>query len=161
MTRLARTGVPVIAAIAAAVIAVVAALVVLGSPARAREHRLDDLRVTDLASLSNALDRYWTKHGALPDTVDSLVSTSLLERIPTDPSSGVRYPIHLTGGHSYRLCATFAQPMDTTDEYRANDFSDPYRGRRAWRHGAGESCFDLNVKKSTYPADAPDDSSHP
>ena len=139
-------GVPAIAAIVAAVVAVVAGLFVLGSPARAREHRLDDMRVRDLSTIATALNRYWTKHAAMPDTVDSLVSTGLLDRIPTDPFTGVRYPIHLTGGNSYRLCATFAQPLDTTRDSPYESWGDVYRGRLAWRHGAGESCFDLRAE---------------
>lgn len=135
------------ATIAAALLAVLAGLIMLGSPSRARERRLDDLRVRDLTSISNALDMYWTKHSALPDTVDSLVSARLLDRIPTDPASGVRYPIYLTGGKSYRLCATFSQPLDTTDESRYNYNGSLYHGRHSWRHGAGESCFDFTAEK--------------
>lgn len=134
---------PTGASILAAALAVIAGLIMLGSPSRARQRRLDDVRVRDLSSLSNALDSYWSKHSALPDTVDSLVSTRLLDRIPTDPVSGVRYPIHLTGMRSYRLCATFSQPLDTTDETQYNYYGGLYRGRHSWQHGAGESCFDF------------------
>ena len=143
-----RIGLPAVVAIAAAAVAIVAALIMLGSPARAREHRLDELRVQDLASIANALDSYWTKHAAMPDTVDSLVSARLLDRIPADPSSGVRYPIYLTGARSYRLCATFSQPLDTTDRSQYNYYGGLYRGPRSWRHGAGESCFDFSAERT-------------
>jgi hypothetical protein len=136
---------PASASILAAALAVIAGLIMLGTPSRARQRRLDDVRVRDLSSISNALDAYWSKHSVLPDTVDSLVSTHLLDRIPADPVSGVRYPIHLTGARSYRLCATFAQPLDTADESQDNYFGGPYRGRHSWQHGAGESCFDFKA----------------
>lgn len=138
---------PAAAAIAVAALAVIAGLIILGSPSRARERRLDDLRVRDLSSISNALDSYWSKHSALPDTVDSLVSARLLDRIPTDPVTRVRYPIYLTGARSYRLCATFAQPLDTTEAGEYNNYGGLYRGRHSWRHGAGESCFDFTADK--------------
>lgn len=141
-------GVPAIGAIAAAAVAIVAALIMLGSPARARQRRLDDLRVRDLSSIANALDTYWTQHAAMPDTVDSLVSARLLDRIPADPSTGVRYPIYLTGNRSYRLCATFSEPLDTTDENEYNYYGGLYRGQHSWRHGAGESCFDFRAERT-------------
>jgi len=146
-----RMNIPAGAAIVVAALAIIAGLIMLGSPSRARERRLDDLRVRDLSSLANALDAYWSKHSALPDTVDSLVSTRLLDRIPTDPSTGVRYPIHLTGARSYRLCATFAQPLDTTEDGEYNDYGGLYLGRRSWRHGAGESCFDFSAERTETP----------
>ncbi len=138
---------PASAAILAATFAVIAGLIMLGTPTRARQRRLDDVRVQDLSSISAALDSYWAKHNVLPDTVDSLVSTHLLDRIPTDPVSGLRYPIHLTGARSYRLCATFTQPLDTTDETQYNYYGGLYRGRHSWQHDAGESCFDLTADK--------------
>ena len=146
-----RLNLPAGASILAASFAVIAGLIMLGTPSRARQRRLDDVRVQDLSSISNALDSYWSKHNILPDTVDSLVSTHLLDRIPTDPESKVRYPIHLTGAQSYRLCATFSQPLDTTDGTRSNYYGGLYRGRHSWQHGAGESCFDFTADKPQPP----------
>ena len=94
----------VLATIAAAM-AVIAVLITLGLPSRARERRLDGLRVDDLVQLSSSLDAYWSKHAALPLALDSLVSARQTDRIPSDPATNL---------HS-------------------------------WRHGAGESCFDLTV----------------
>lgn len=142
-----RSTLPAGAAIAAALFTVIAGLIMLGTPSHARERRLDDLRVQDLSGIANAIDLYWTKHAALPDTVDSLVSAHLLDRVPTDPSSGVRYPIYLTGGHSYRLCATFAQPLDTMERRTSNDYGNLYRGTHSWRHDKGKSCFDLTAQR--------------
>lgn len=151
MTDTPKMNLPAGAAIVAAVLVVVTGLLLLGSPSRARQRRLDDLRVRDLSSIANALDLYWSKHTALPDTVDSLVSARLLDRIPTDPVSGVRYPIHLTGERSYRLCATFSQPLDTNDESQYNYNGGLYRGRHSWKHGAGESCFDFSAERTETP----------
>ena len=141
-----RNTLPAGAAIAAAAFAIIAGLIMIGTPARARERRLDDLRVQDLSSIAGAFDAYFTKHAALPDTVDSLVSAHLLDHVPSDPSTGVRYPIYLTGGRSYRLCATFAQPLDTMDRRDSNNFGGLYRGAHSWKHGKGESCFDLSAE---------------
>jgi hypothetical protein len=133
----------VLATIAAAV-AVIAGLITLGLPSHARERRLDGMRVDDLVQLSNSLDAYWSKHTSLPLVLDSLVSDRQTDRIPSDPATKLPYTYLVSGERSYRLCATFAQPSDTTD-YR---FAPSYAGSkptRSWRHGAGESCFDLTV----------------
>jgi len=115
------------AATVAAVLVVIAGLLTLGMPSRARERRLDGLRVEDLSQLSSSIDIYWNKHSALPLTLDSLVSARQLDRV-----------------RSYRLCATFAQPSDTSaDPIHGNGFEVLGPNSHSWRHGAGESCFDL------------------
>jgi hypothetical protein len=132
-----------IAATIAAALAVVAGLITLGTPSHARARRMDELRVQDLARLSRAVDVYWTKHAALPSSLDSLVSERQLDRVPTDPKTDSSYTYLPSGERSYRLCATFAQAMDSTSQPRDLDRVDI--GERSWRHGAGESCFDLTV----------------
>jgi len=74
-----------VAATIAALLAVIAGLMILGTPSHARERRLDELRVADLARVSQSVDEHWAKHGALPLTLDSLVSQQQLDRVPTDP----------------------------------------------------------------------------
>jgi hypothetical protein len=142
MTRppISRAGV---AATLAAALAVVAGLIMLGKPSHARERRLDALRIGDVSRLSDEVDAYWVKHAALPPTLDSLVSQNQLDRIPVDPQTDSAYTYLASGERSYRLCATFAQPSDTT---LPPGYADGIGvTRHAWRHGTGESCFDLTV----------------
>jgi hypothetical protein len=141
------------AATAAAVLAVIAGLITLGSPSRARDRRLDQLRIDDLAQLSAFIDGYWRKHAALPPSTDSLVAARDLDHVPSDPKTGTPYTYLASGERSYRLCATFALPSDSN---AARSYSyDPMvlnvggsgmpiaQVPHSWRHGAGESCFDL------------------
>jgi hypothetical protein len=130
-----------LAATVAALLAVIAGLVVLGSPSRARARRLDDLRIADLARISGALDTYWKKHADLPAGLDTLRADNMFDRVPTDPATHAPYTYHASGERSYRLCATFAQPSDTSRHERFIEGVD--LGSRPWTHGAGESCFDL------------------
>ena len=132
-----------VAATLAAGLAVIAGLITLGTPSHARERRLDELRVDDLARLSNAVDAFWTKHAALPPSLESLASERQIDRVPKDPKTDSAYTYLPSGERSYRLCATFAQPMDSTSPGPYVDRFDV--GIRSWRHGAGESCFDLTV----------------
>jgi len=133
-----------VATVAAALV-VIAGLIVVGSPSHARERRLDEMRVDDLNSLSVAIDEYWSKHSALPDVSDSLVATHQIEKLPVDPQSRAPYTYLMSGERSYRLCATFAQPSDTAKATDVRDWTFLNSGRHShsWRHGAGESCFDL------------------
>ena len=142
MTRppISRAGV---AATIAAALAVIAGLITLGRPSHARERRLDELRIEDLSRLSDAVDEYWTKHTALPPTLDSLVSQHQIDRVPVDPQTDSAYTYLASGERSYRFCATFAQPSDSTSP---PGYVDGIRAtKHSWRHGAGESCFDLTV----------------
>jgi hypothetical protein len=140
-----------VAATIAAAVVVIAGLLAIGMPSRARERRIDGVRVGDLSMISSAIDAYWNRHSALPEVLDSLVSRHELDRVPADPESKAAYTYLVSGARSYRLCATFAQATDTSES--ANDGNDivftsgnrsPFaRHSHSWRHGKGESCFDL------------------
>lgn len=129
-----------VAATIAAAVVVIAGLLTLGLPSHARERKLDGIRVEDLSQLSRAVDAYWDKYAALPDSLTSLISSHQVDRVPKDPQSGASYTYLVSGARSYRLCATFAQPADTTNRTRIDVF---LPANRSWTHGAGESCFDL------------------
>ncbi|MDQ2767455.1 MAG: hypothetical protein M3Y30_09900 [Gemmatimonadota bacterium] len=141
------------AATIAAVLAVIAGLITLGTPSRARERRLDRLRIEDLASLASLIDGYWVKRAVLPQSLDSLVALRMVDRVPTDPQNRTPYTYLASGERSYRLCATFAQPSDSeaAPVGRNEDIifttgvggTPIAREHHSWRHGAGESCFDL------------------
>ena len=132
-----------IAASIAALLAIIGGLITLGTPSHARERRLDELRVEDLARVSESVDEYWTKHGALPLTLDSLVAQQQLDRVPADPKTALPYTYLPSGARSYRLCATFTQPSDSASRRGYVDGID--LGKHVWKHGVGESCFDLAV----------------
>ena len=143
------------AATIAAALVVIGGLILLGTPSHARERRLDEMRVDDLASLSSAIDQYWAKRAALPDSLDSLVSAQQLDRVPKDPGTNTPYTYLRSGERSYRLCATFQHPSDTSAITRApnvifypNGNAQYVSDAHSWRHGAGESCFDLTPRKA-------------
>jgi hypothetical protein len=150
-----------VAATLAAALAVIAGLVLLGTPSHARERKLDEIRVNDLASISAAIDEFWAKRTALPDSLDSLVSAQQLDRVPKDPGTNSPYTYLRSGDRSYRLCATFQHPSDTSVVtrasnvvYYANGSPQYVADAHSWRHGAGESCFDLTPPRKA-PATQP------
>ncbi|MEO7039195.1 MAG: hypothetical protein ABI446_05575 [Gemmatimonadaceae bacterium] len=139
-----------IAATIAAALVVIAGLLTLGLPSHARERKLDGVRVADLSQLSSEVDEYWGKHAALPDSLEKMMASHQVDRVLKDPQTNAPYTYLVSGARSYRLCATFAQPSDTAARAR---FDVSMSASRSWRHGAGESCFDLTPpdKSTTSP----------
>lgn len=128
-------GRPLALALSAVVLlAVGAGLNLIGSPAKARQHALDDRRVSDLRETKYQVFSYWRARGVLPATLDSLSpigSDSLAYR---DPETGAPYGYRVTGDSTYDLCAVFSYPS------QGGYGVDPFR------HPAGEYCFRRHVK---------------
>lgn len=111
---------------------VIAALFLIGSPARQRDLRTDETRISDLRSLSNALARYYRETRQLPDSIEQVMDGRIMSRLPRDPASGAAYEYERTGTARYRLCGDFARAGDTGE---AEDF---------WAHPAGRQCFEFD-----------------
>jgi len=131
--------------LAAAVSAVVfaslaAAAYVLGSPAERRQIRLDSRRLQDIEVISDSIQNYAKKHGALPQDLATLQKEAEAEsgtasrRPPVDPDTRAPYEYTALDAQSYQLCAVFSLP--SPDE---NDRTYYDRWRRA--HDAGRQCF--------------------
>ena len=116
--------------------AVVAGLYLGGTPGEQRLVRFDLRRVSDLQSLSSAIDRRWESFEQLPATLDELVDGVLLKRMPLDPETGAPYVYEPIADNSYRLCATFSR---ATVDPRPGDF---------WVHEPGYRCFDFTLVAS-------------
>ena len=138
-----RAGFLVIASILVVVAAVVAGVFLAGSPSTRRERRLDDDRVSDLRSLSAAIDQYRREHGGLPADLDALGRSPRTTTRLTDPETGTRYEYRVlepTSGHaSYELCASFAAETGKDRDSDRDDF---------WWHGGGRQCFTIEADQS-------------
>lgn len=123
------------------VAAMVAGILLLDSPATERLRRLDERRVADLSEVSFAIDRYWTREGVLPETLDVLALERDLAEILTDPETGVAYEYRIIDSGRYELCAAFS---DRTAEQYSTPANDP------WYHESGRHCYRLiprNIEK--------------
>ena len=117
--------------------AVVAGLAVVGSPAEARLKRLDERRVTDLQTLNNLLNQYWSRHKALPASLDEALNSAGWASSTRDPVTGELYPYRIVEGRRYELCATFDRASDQPPSTSA-----PF-----WSHSSGRQCFPMEIRE--------------
>ncbi len=132
------------------VAAIIASMFVVGSPAKQRDARIDQNRVSDLQMIQSSLIDYWRDKEALPENLAALEDDIIGYRNPADPESGEAYEYMLTGELTFQLCATFTTESDGTGQdvyavpmmydfgYMGGDFD-------VWSHGEGRVCFDRTI----------------
>jgi type II secretory pathway pseudopilin PulG len=124
-------------AIVAVVATIIAGLVVLGPPSAERAHRLDERRMDDLRSLSNAVDLYRSRSGQLPASVNE-ASREIGDTLTWhDPVTGQPYPYKVVSADTYELCADFQQSSAAERHYQDVSF---------WSHPAGPRCFQFKSR---------------
>jgi len=123
--------------VATVVVSVIGGLLLLGSPRKERERRLDERRVAEMRAIANAVDWYWTRHGRLPDSFADLSREQAIQVNPLDPETQQPYDYRVLGVNSYELCATFARNAAEEDHVPQGGF---------WAHGSGSQCFRLEPK---------------
>jgi len=128
VTTTGRVNVLAVIAVVVVAVTITAGLIVAGGPGVARQRRLDERRTLDLTMLVISINVHYTRHHALPSSLDTLRVENV--DIPVDPVTRAPYRYEVTSATGYRLCATFTQPSD--DRY----------GRGEWHHGIGPVCFD-------------------
>jgi type II secretory pathway pseudopilin PulG len=134
-------------------VAVVYGLFLSGIPTSERQRRLDERRVVDLQSISNAIDQYYSVSGKrLPVTLEDMQAYPSIY-IPSlvDPVTGAPYEYSSVTTSTYELCAMFdteAVGTDTAAKYAQMGLS------TVWVHPTGRTCFSLKAHvipaKSTF-----------
>lgn len=128
-------------------IGLVGGFLATGSPGRARELRLDDVRESHLRQIVRGIDGYWENLGELPESLATLETTRGYS-VPSisDPESRLPYGYRITGERSYELCARFAaaseEATDTGFYYRS------YGNSKFWKHAPGHACFSIEVTQA-------------
>jgi hypothetical protein len=117
---------------------IIAGMLAIGSPQLQRQHKFDERRVRDLATIAQRLKFHFAEHKELPPDLAALTLQPSLP-LPKDPETGAAYQYHVKGADKYSLCATFNLAMPDETAARAQiDFS-------RWPHGSGLTCFDRNA----------------
>lgn len=132
--------------LAVAVLAIGVGLYMSGSPTRARAQRYDQQRTNDLQQISYALDQYWMTKSSLPTTLEDLLAARDQYYISSlrDPRTQEMYEyrqLTLTGTGSYELCAVFETETGTSSAGLTRPMDPLF-----WQHGAGRTCFPLQVR---------------
>ncbi len=143
MTRDGSVRLLVLAVSTAVAAAVVAGLIVVGSPGEARLQKLDRKRVSDLYSIIDAVNLYWTRQRSLPPDLDALAVETFFDE-ERDPETASPYVYRVLDSDRYEVCATFSTgcgpPQDRCWDWR-------HSGRAEIdAHGAGEQCFSLTPR---------------
>jgi type II secretory pathway pseudopilin PulG len=129
----------------AVVAGIAGGLLIIGSPEQIRMRRLDEQRITDLQSISRAVEDYRRTHNRLPETLEILqkrdpqIFLSLQDR-----ASGQPYAYAAIGESSYQLCAQFDTVFDEKTEN--SRFLPPF-----WKHEPGRHCFSFEVRSDVPP----------
>ena len=116
------------------------ALFLTGSPDQQRNIRLDRERVSNLSNIADNIDAYWDLNQGLPQELTQLSGRSYYVDRIHDPETDEPYEYRVLGGSGYELCAVFSTDSDEAGS-RGRPFS-----RRAWDHGAGRTCFQLEAQ---------------
>jgi hypothetical protein len=118
-----------------------AALVVMESPAKQRDRRLDERRLQELQAISEAIDEAATRTARMPRSLAELAGAPGASLAIVDPVDGSPYGFRATAPTRYRLCASFATSTSDRDpDARRYEYF-----RREWPHPAGLHCFDRQL----------------
>jgi hypothetical protein len=141
--------------VVAAVIAV--GLFLNGNPAEVRRQRLDEQRISDLQSLSSAINGHFETQRRLPASLAELDRRLQWRYVrDRDPATGQPYEYRATGEQSYQLCATFETEGNFTGYglasvgFRPGITTEQYLPQ-TWDHGAGRNCFPFDVTPNPAP----------
>jgi len=112
----------------------VAAFLNVGSPANARDKKIDQSIINDFYQIQNGVNSYYNSYKILPADLATLqkeynyVTGDFLQ----NPQDNQAYEYQVTGEKEFELCTTFL----TTNK----DNNEPYRDNN-WLHEAGYQCL--------------------
>lgn len=152
---------------------VVFSFMIMGSPAKQRLLRLDDMRMGDLQDIQYRVINYWQQKEKLPEKLSDLSDPISGFSLPVDPEfeKGNTYEYFVKDKLKFELCATFALPipqgwveysnsggvMPMMNYYYGKDVSVASRAypnggvNESWEHEAGRTCFERTIDKDLYP----------
>lgn len=137
-----------------------------GPIARSLATRDDRALVSELSSMSSAIEQYTTSKKELPAKLSDvtlnpeakkLVSKGLVEyksegrkinSTAANPSRGITSEYRITNEHRYQLCVTYVEASVDTDSssYYESEQEDEYSTYpAAYNHPAGKTCYKLKV----------------
>lgn len=129
---------------------IILGFVFVGSPARQRQIRFDEQRISELSTIQNEIVNYYDQEDSLPENLAALENSLTGFYVPVDPETAAPYEYIVTDELKFSLCATFSQPSIASSN---NSYMSPatyYYGDgrifgQNWDHEAGRVCFDREL----------------
>lgn len=121
---------------------IVGGMIVMGSPMKQREMRLDNEQVMHLQMIQGQVIEYWQKKKKLPMSLSDLNNELGGYSIPQSPEDRPEYRYNLKGDLVFELCATFAEP--SVDGQYSRAYME-FMPQETWEHGEGEVCFERTI----------------
>jgi hypothetical protein len=120
-------------------VAVAGGISIMDSPQTARFKRLDDKRLRDLQSLSQAINAYRAKTHKLPESLAQLAQDQGLARLNLQDDENEPYDYRVKDEAAYELCARFKTASDGRVNY--------YGALGEAKHPAGYYCFSFTTAR--------------
>lgn len=114
-----------------------------GSPFETRNKIIDQQRVSDISSLSSAMENYYSQNNRLPDQSENIRGVLYGVNNLIDPETQKNYEYIKSGPTEYKLCANFSTDTTNTDKNSYTTYS--YTNNNKYKHPKGHFCFDLSV----------------
>jgi hypothetical protein len=127
------------------VLAVLYGLFLVGTPAQQRLLQFDERRVSDLQSITFAIDSYWERNENLPQTLEDLHNPLYYMQSVVDPKTGIPYEYRIVSSTGYELCAVFETDSSQTETSRL-PVAFP-KENSFWHHKVGRTCFSIEVRQ--------------
>lgn len=132
---------------------VIFGVITIGSPSEQRNLALDIQRVNDLQSIQYQVLEFYQDKGVLPKSLAEVADPIKGSVVPQDPETHADYKYEVTGGLSFKICATFMTDSKMANELplKSDAFYPMNPGSEYFEHGVGEECFDRTIDKDRYP----------
>jgi hypothetical protein len=142
----------------AVVAMIVLGFIVVGSPTKQRQLRMDEQRVNDLSMLQGEIINYWTLKDTLPTSLNDLKNDLRGFIPPVDPETQAPYEYTAVEPLKFKLCATFTLPSQNSNiDGKTVPVATPYyyggypASGDLWTHDTGLKCFERTIDPSLYP----------
>ena len=117
-------------------------LYLVGSPAKQRQVRFDERRISDLQNISYAVNLYWQNSNNLPENLQLLLNSDFYYiNSLSDPKTQELYEYRILEERKYELCANFE-----TESSFSRERSVPVPiSQEKWDYKIGRNCFQREV----------------
>lgn len=130
--------------IVSVIVAVLYGLFLIGTPAQQRQIKFDQQRVSDLQSISSAINAYWNNNNILPSGLGVLLGKQdYFVSSLKDPKTQEMYEYNILGERQYELCANFETESSQNQDFNVTKPASEER----WNYNQGRNCF----QRETYP----------